>query len=58
MATTSFDRSFVVTDPVSIKQFKQDLDNPTKVKFAKRDLEEDKHKGIASLKRRLSTLTT
>lgn len=54
MATSSFDRSFIVNDPETIKQVKYNLDNPTKVVYSKRDLKKEAAEGIAILKQRLS----
>ena len=56
MATSSFTRSFVVSDSEAIKQLKHDLKNPVRLKYAKRDLEKESKEGIAILKRRLESL--
>lgn len=53
MATSSFSRKFVVTDPEAIKRLRHSLANPVKVSFTKRDLKKESEEGIASLKRLL-----
>jgi hypothetical protein len=50
MATSSFSRNFVVTDPDMIEKLRYDLEHPIKVKFAKRDLAKESREGIESLK--------
>ena len=46
MATTSFDKEFVVTDESSIRATKEKLENPTKIGVIHRDYDLDKLKGI------------
>ncbi|EGQ8100786.1 hypothetical protein MW374_004106 [Vibrio parahaemolyticus] len=58
MATTSFDKNFVVTDEVAIAKFKNAAKNPRKVSVKKRDYESDKEKGIQRLVRKLSNSAT
>ena len=58
MATTSFDKNFVVTDKNSIEKFKQDEINPIKVFISNRDYNLDKSKGIELLKQQLLNLAT
>jgi hypothetical protein len=58
MATTSFDKSFVVRDSESIRQIHKDLENPRKVVIQKRDYEADAKKGIELLAQQLSNLET
>jgi hypothetical protein len=58
MATSSFERSFVVTDSDAIKQLHNDLQNPRKVTIITRDKKADSEKGIELLKQRLSNLET
>ncbi len=56
MATTSFDKNFVVTDMESIKQLRADMKNPRKVAIKKYDREAENKKGIQLLKQRLPNL--
>ncbi|GHG73573.1 hypothetical protein GCM10010919_26460 [Alishewanella longhuensis] len=49
MSESSFDREFHITDLQSAKQLLQDLENPQAVRYAKRDLLQDKKKGIELL---------
>ncbi len=58
MATTSFEKSFVVTDNDSIAQVKKDLANPVKVVVKQRDYKADKKKGLTLLAQQLSALGT
>lgn len=51
MPTSSFDRSFVVTDPDTIEKLNHDLENPRKAKTSKRDLKNDAIEGLAMLKK-------
>lgn len=53
MATASFEKSFVVVDGHAIKQLQDDLENPRKVTFVKRDRKADSEKGIELLKQQL-----
>jgi len=58
MATTSFDKVFVVSDQESINVFNQNLNNPVRVKVNSHNLKADKKKGISLLKQQLSALET
>lgn len=58
MATTSFDKVFVVSDQESIKIFNQNLKKPVKIKVSSHNLKADKKKGISLLKQQLSALET
>lgn len=58
MATTSFDKDFVVTNKDSIKEFKDDSKKPLKVVVKQRNYDADKQKGIQLLKRHFSALET
>lgn len=54
MATTSFDKSFIVSDQNSIKQLKSDFTNPRKVSSEARNVKAENQQGIQLLKQRLS----
>ena len=54
MATVSFNKSFVIENPVAFDAIIKDLDNPRKVKVTKRDYDAENVKGIQLLKQRLS----
>ena len=54
MATVSFNKSFVIENPVAFDSIIKDLDNPRKVKVTKRDYNAESVKGIQLLKQRLS----
>lgn len=58
MATTSFDKSFVVTDQESIDRLHHDLAHPRLVKVNKRNYKAESAKGIKLLKQRLSNSET
>lgn len=51
MSASSFDRAFVISDPKSIKAFREALDNPIKVKVSKRDYEADSKRGVEMLRK-------
>ena len=53
MATSSFNKNFVVTDQECIKQLRISLNQPRRVEIKKRDYEADKIKGLALLKQQL-----
>ncbi len=53
MATTSFDKNFVIKNEKNIKLFQKNLAQPKKVKIAQCNLQADKIKGIELLKRQL-----
>ena len=54
MATVSFIKSFVMENQVAFDAIINDLENPRKVKVAKRDYNAENVKGIQLLKQRLS----
>ena len=54
MATVSFNKSFVIENPVAFDAIIKDLDNQRKVKVTKRDYNAESVKGIQLLKQRLS----
>lgn len=54
MATVSFNKSFVMENQVAFDAIINDLENPRKVKVAKRDYNAESVKGIQLLKQRLS----
>ena len=58
MATSSFNKDFVVTDEKSIQQLKSELYKPRVVEVKKRYHKKDKVKGISLLRQRLSSLET
>jgi hypothetical protein len=58
MATTSFEKDFVISDERSIKNFKSNLSNPRKIKVSSRNLKDDRVKGIQLLKQKLLALET
>lgn len=58
MATTSFDKDFVVSHNESIKAFNNSLSNPRQIKVPLRDLKIDGVKGIQLLKQKLSAWGT
>ncbi len=58
MATTSFEKCFVVSDSNSIEQVKKDLANPIEVVVKQRDYQADKKKGLTLLAQQLSALET
>lgn len=58
MATTSFNKDFVISDEKSVIAFQVNLTNPIKVKVVSRDLKADKIKGIKLLKQQLLLLET
>ncbi|WP_435234495.1 hypothetical protein ACR30L_12025 [Psychromonas sp. PT13] len=56
MATTSFNKNFVVSDKKSIRQLKADINSPRKVFIKEYDRKAENAKGIKLLKQRLSSL--
>lgn len=58
MATTSFDKSFKVTDEQHIEKFKNAAMKPRTIVFKPRNYESDKSKGIQLLTQQLSNLGT
>jgi hypothetical protein len=58
MATTSFDKSFVVTNQDSVREFKDNAKKPLKVVVKQRDFDADRQKGIQLLKRHFSASVT
>ncbi len=55
MATASFDKQFVVRDAADVERFKAMLERKNPVKVTQRDLKADSEKGIASLRKVLSS---
>ena len=55
MATVSFNKNFVVSNPTAIKMSSEDIANPRYVEIKKRDLKVENAKGIQLLKKRLSS---
>ncbi|MBD8010260.1 MULTISPECIES: hypothetical protein [Acinetobacter] len=55
MATVSFNKNFVVSNPTAIKMISEDIANPRYVEIKKRDLKVENAKGIQLLKKRLSS---
>lgn len=52
MATSSFDRDFVIKDKEVAEKFLQELNKPPRaIKVKKRDLEKDKEVGLKLLKK-------
>ena len=58
MATTSFDKEFIVTNEQRIEKFKEAATNPRKIAVKQRDYASDKSKGIQLLTQQLSNLGT
>jgi hypothetical protein len=58
MATTSFNKDFVISDTKSIKAFQAQVASPRKIVITPRDLQADKVKGIQLLKQQLSASET
>jgi hypothetical protein len=58
MATTSFNKDFVISDAKSIKVFQAQVENPKKIVITSRDLQAEKVKGIQLLKQQLSASVT
>lgn len=56
MATSSFDKQFIIEDSDSFVKLHQDMSQPRKVKVNRRDHAAENEEGIQSLKRRLSLL--
>lgn len=54
MATISFNKSFIVSNPNSFNAIINDLENPRKVEISERDYKAENIKGIKLLKQRLS----
>ncbi|SSR14411.1 Uncharacterised protein [Acinetobacter baumannii] len=55
MATVSFNKNFVVSNPTAIKMISEDIANHRYVEIKKRDLKVENAKGIQLLKKRLSS---
>lgn len=55
MPTSSFDKSFVVSDEKAILQLKSDIKNPKKVIVKKRNFESDRISGIQLIKNTLGS---
>lgn len=58
MATTSFDREYVVTEIKSANKLSSDMEKPVKVQAAKRDYAKERQKGVRILKQQFSSLET
>jgi len=58
MATTSFDKSFIVTNEERIEKFRRAAATPRKVVVKRRNYESDRSKGIQLLAQRLSSSVT
>jgi len=54
MATSSFDKTFVVVDRGAASRFASDVAKPEKVVVNRRDIDAESKRGLALLKRRLS----
>jgi len=54
MPTSSFDKTFIVTDPSAIAQIRKDMGQPRPVKVNRRDLQAENQKGIQLLKAKLN----
>ena len=54
MATTSFDKRFIVSDQKSIEQLKSGFTNSRKVSIKARNVSAENERGIQLLKQRLS----
>lgn len=54
MPTSSFDKTFITTNPSAIAQFRKDMEQPRLVKVNRRDLEAENQKGIQLLKAKLN----
>lgn len=53
MPTSSFDKTFIVSDPEAIEKICQSLENPRVVYIQRRDFDLENIKGIELLKKRL-----
>lgn len=51
MATTSFDKKFVVKSKKAARKLLKDLDNPQVIKVHKKDLDKENEEGIKLLKK-------
>jgi hypothetical protein len=58
MATSSFDKTFVVVDKEAASRFISDVAKPEKVAVHRRNIDAESKRGLASLKRRLSHSVT
>lgn len=56
MATISFTKSFVVSNPSAFNAIINDLEKPRQVEVSERDYKAENAKGIKLLKQRLSNL--
>lgn len=56
MATSSFFKEFVISDPESIASVKASIDSPTKVAITKQDWAQSEHEGLEALGRLLKKL--
>ena len=55
MPTSSFDKTFIVSDPEAIEKIRQSLENPRIVYIQRRDFDLENENGIELLKKRLKT---
>lgn len=56
MATSSFDKHFVVKDPKAIKILINALQSPIKVVLPKKDLEKEEKEALCAIKKRLASM--
>lgn len=56
MATSSFDKQFIVADAESAKKIIRALDNPKRIVAQQKNLENEEHEGLLALKRKLARL--
>jgi wyosine [tRNA(Phe)-imidazoG37] synthetase (radical SAM superfamily) len=54
MPTSSFDKTFIVTNASAIAQIRKDMEQPRLVKVNRRDFEAENQKGIQLLKAKLN----
>ena len=58
MATTSFEKRFVITSAKAAKQIQDSFDNPKKIVVKKRDLKSESARSAELLKQKLFNLGT
>jgi hypothetical protein len=58
MATTSFEKRFVITSAKAAKQIRDSFDNPKKIVVKKRDLKSESARSAELLKQKLFNLGT
>ena len=57
MATSSFDKHFVINDPKAVEQLIHAMENPTEIKLPQKDLikeQQDKQDFLCAIKKTLS----